>query len=292
MTWHRTLAALIFLLSPVAIQAQQGPLELTSPLGRKLFALPDDAALAAARQALAADPRSASLALKLSLAFAARRQYVEAIAADTAALNVNPGDAAVWLERGHRLLGLRRFVEAQRDLDRAIQLDPALLDAHYHDGLALYFQGNFAGAAQHFSHACDLSAKAPLPDDSLIDCSAWAYNSFSRAGDAADATRVLSQITPKVKNTEPHLFFYLQLLHFYQGLVTAQQILPLPPAAGDTEAALSFNTISYGVGNFYLTHAQPALAKPLFEKVVSGEAWNSWGFIGAETELSRGTPSR
>ena len=291
MTWQRTLAALTFLLLPLAIQAQQGPLELTSPLGRKLYALPDDAALAAAKQALAADPKSPALALKLSLAFAARRQYTEAVATDTAALNVSPQDATLWLERGHRLLGLRRFVEAQRDLDRAIQLNPALLDAHYHDGLALYFQGHFAGAAQHFNHACDLAAKAPLPDDSLIDCSAWAYNSFSRAGDSDAAAKVLSHITPKVKNTEPHLYFYLQLLHFYQGLLTVQQILPSPPAPADTEAALSFNTISYGVGNFYLAHAQPDAARPLFEKVVTGEAWNSWGFVGSETDLLRAFPA-
>ena len=90
---QRTLAALILILFPIVVQAQQGPLELTSPLGRKLYALPADSAIAAAKSALATEPKSAQKALKLSLALAGRRQYVEAVAADTAALNLNPSDA-------------------------------------------------------------------------------------------------------------------------------------------------------------------------------------------------------
>ena len=31
------------------------------------------------------------------------------------------------------------------------------------------------------------------------------------------AAQVLNRITPDIRNTEPHLYFYLQLLHFYRG---------------------------------------------------------------------------
>ena len=255
-----------------------GPLELTSALGRKLYGLPDDAAVVAARRALAGETRNAELALKLSKAQAALRQYKEAVATDTAALAVSPKNADLLLERGHRELGLRQFGAAQRDLERAAELSPRMLDAFYHLGLTHYFQAQFGEAAVALTKARDLASS----DDSLIDCTAWLYVSLRRAGKEALAAEALARITPLVKNTEAHLFFYLQLLHFYQGKLTAAQVLPPPPKPpGDLESELSFNTVSYGVGNwkFYQQHDLAGAAE-LFRKVVQGEAWNSWGLWG------------
>jgi tetratricopeptide (TPR) repeat protein len=280
----RMVAALAFCLCGASVFAQTGgPLETTSLLGVKLYGLPDDGSIAKARAALDAEPRSAELALKLSLAQAGRRQYVEAVATDTAALAINPKSAPLYLERGHRELGLRMFAAAEKDLDRAAVLDPNILEAHYHLGLAHYFQGHFDAAAGEF----DRARKLAKTDDSLIDCSAWLYNSFSRAGMKKRAEEVLERITQEVKNTEPHLAFYLKLLRFYQGKVTAAEIMPAAPAKGDTEEALSFTTVSYGVGNYGLVHGDSAGAKKLFEGVVKGETWNAWGFVGSEVELAR-----
>jgi tetratricopeptide (TPR) repeat protein len=299
MPFIKTLLALATLAasSPLALLAQsspaKGPFELTSALGRKLYALPDDPAVAAARTALAADPKNPALALKLSKALAARRQYNEAVATDTAALASAPNNADLYLERGHRELGLRHFKAAQADLERAAQLDPAMLDAHYHLGLAHYFQGQFAEASEAFTRARDLAKSAPQPADSLIDCTNWLYVSLRRAGEEAEAAAAIARITPDIKNTEPHLFFYLQLLHFYQGKLTGQAVLPPPPnPPGDLESELSFNTVNYGVGNWHLYHHDTPAALKLFRKVVQGEAWNSWGFVGSETDLLRSHPSR
>ncbi len=205
---------------------------------------------------------------------------------DTEALAKFPGNADLLLERGHRELGLREFAAAQKDLEHAVRVDRTNLDAHYHLGLALYFQGQFAEAATHLMHARDLSKT----DDSLIDCSSWLYVSLRRAGERKQADEALTRITPAVHNTEPHLAFYLKLLHFYEGQLTELQILPSKPAPGDTEAELSYNTISYGVGNWHLYNGEDAAAIPFFKKVVEGAAWNSWGFIGSETELARHKP--
>jgi hypothetical protein len=84
------------------------------------------------------------------------------------------------------------------------------------------------------------------------------------------------------------LYFYLRLLHFYQGKLTEMEVQPPPPAKpDDVEAELSFNTVSYGVGNWHLYHHETPQAMSLFEEVVKGQAWNSWGFIGSEVELAR-----
>ncbi len=270
-------------------QSQQsqrsGPLEVTSLLGRKLYGLPDDdGSIRAAQQNLAAAPRNVTLVLNLSKAQAAKRQYREAVATCTSGLRFAPANAALYLERGHRELGLREFPAAMADLKRAVELDPKQLDNHYHLGLAHYFLRQFGEAAESFRNALNLAQTS----DSVIDCSNWLYVSLRRAGQTEAAAHVLTRITPDVKNKEPHLYFYLRLLRFYQGALTESQILPPKPSGpGDVEGELSFDTVSYGVGNWHLYNKDPKRARELFQPVVMGNAWNSWGFIGSEIELAK-----
>jgi tetratricopeptide (TPR) repeat protein len=266
-------------------EARQGTLELTSGLGRKLYSLPDDENVINARKSLAEDPKSVERVLQLSKAEAGRRQYREAVATTTGGLAFAPKDAGLYLERGHRELGLREFKSAMNDLEQAVRLAPAMLDAHYHLGLAHYFSGEFDEAAASFDRARALAKS----NDSLIDCSNWLYVSLRRTGKEQEAAQVLTRITPDVKNTEPHLYFYLQLLRFYQGQLTAEAVLPPPPARPeDLEGELAFDTVTYGVGNWRVYHHNSSDAVGLFRNVVKGQAWNSWGFIGSELELLRG----
>jgi tetratricopeptide (TPR) repeat protein len=265
--------------------AAQGAFEVTSGLGRKLYALPDDDKLVAARKNLAEDPKDVLRVLQLSKAQAARRQYREAVATTTQGLSMAPKSGELYLERGHRELGLREFKQAMNDLERATKLAPDLLDAHYHLGLAHYFLGEFDAAAASFDRARALAKN----NDGLIDCTNWLYVSLRRAGKEHEAEQALTRITPEVKNTEPHLYFYLRMLHFYQGQLTAEAVLPPPPAGpDDLEGELAFDTVSYGVGNWRIYHHQRADAVGLFKNVVKGQAWNAWGFIGSEIELVRG----
>jgi tetratricopeptide (TPR) repeat protein len=265
-------------------EAGPGALEITSGLGRKLYALPDDENVIDARKNLAADPKNVERVLLLSKAEAARRQYREAVATSTQGLAFAPKNAELYLERGHRELGLREFTHAMNDLEQATRLAPEMLDAHYHLGLAHYFLGEFDEAAASFDKARGFAKN----NDSLIDCSNWLYVSLRRAGKEQEAAQALARITPDVKNTEPHLYFYLRLLHFYQGQLTAEAVLPPPPAGPmDLEGELAFDTVSYGVGNWRLYHHNRSDAVGLFKNVVKGEVWNSWGFIGSELELIR-----
>jgi tetratricopeptide (TPR) repeat protein len=276
--------------SGFSLHAQDGvkagvpSVEVTSALGRKLYSLSDDESVTAARKRLAADPKNVALVLALSKAEAGRRQYREAVATCSKGLLAAPKDADLYVERGHRELGLRDFKPALQDLKRATELAPDNLDAHYHLGLAHYFLGEFSAAAASFEAARALAKN----NDSLIDCTNWLYVSLRRAGQETQASEALARITPQVKNTEPHLYFYLRLLHFYQGKLSEKEILPPPPAKpDDVEGELSFNTVSYGVGNWHLYHHEIPQAMSLFKEVVKGQAWNSWGFIGSEVELAR-----
>jgi len=274
--------------SQTGLEARQGAFEVRSALGRKLYALPDDEKVIEARKNLAADPKNIERVLQLSKAQAARRQYREAVETSTEGLAFAPKNGDLYLERGHRELGLREFKKAVNDLEQATRFAPEMLDAYYHLGLAHYFLAEFGEAAASFDKARELAKS----NDSLIDCSNWLYVSLRRAGKEQEAEQVLIRITPEVKNTEPHLYFYLSLLHFYQGQLTAEAVLPPPPAgSADLEGELAFDTVSYGVGNWYLYHHNRSGAEVLFKNVVKGEAWNAWGFIGSEEELLREDPS-
>ena len=268
---------------PVATDGN-GPLEATSLLGRKLYALRDsDGSIRAAGVLLAADLRNATLRLKLARAQAGKRQYREAIATCADGIRYAPQNADLYLEKGHRELGVREFKAGLADLNEAVRLDPKNLDAQYHLGMAHYFLRDFKEAAAHFERALNLAQSA----DSVIDCSNWLFISLQRAGNPARASEVLARIGPSVKNTEPHLLFYLRLLHFYQGKLSEQELLPPQPAGpSDVEGELSFNTVNYGVGNWRLYHGDREAAKRFFRRVVAGYAWNSWGFVGSELELS------
>src|SRR5215475_594013 len=252
----------------IAAPAEHGTLQVTSSLGRKLYSLPDDQSVIDARKSLGADPKNVERVLQLSKAEAGRRQYREAVATSTQGLAFAPNSADLYLERGHRELGLREFKAAMNDLEQATRLAPQMLDAHYHLGLAHYFLAEFDQAAASFDQARALAKN----NDSLIDCSNWLYVSLRRAGKEPQAAQVLERITPAVKNAEPHLYFYLQLLHFYQGQLTEKAVLPSSPAGPeDLEGELSFDTVSYGVGNWHVYHHNRAEAVSLFRSVVQGE---------------------
>lgn len=269
---------------PRQANSSQGALELTSALGRRLYALPEDDSIAAARSKLAADPSNPALAVALSQAQAGRRQYREAIETCTKALATAPDNADLLIERGHRELGMRNFTASQTDLERATSLDPKKIDGFYHLGLAHYFQGQFDAAAEAFRKALALAPN----NDNVIDCTNWLYVSLRRAGKEAEARQVLAKITPDIKNTGPHYGFYLRLLHFYQGSISELDVLPpKPKGPDDVEGELAFDTVSYGVGNWHLYDHDPDRPAQMFERVVTGEAWNAWGFIGSEVDLAR-----
>jgi tetratricopeptide (TPR) repeat protein len=260
-------------------------MEVTSALGRKFYSTPDEkGTVAAAEKALAADPKNPDLILKLALAHAGVREYRESIETCTRGLKIAPENAGLLLERGHREVGLREFATARKDLDRAAKIDPKKLDVHYHLGLAHYFTGEFAQAADAFRQEADLAPTL----DARINASNWVYASLRRAGKKDEAAKALATITPEMKNTEPHTFFYLSLVRFFQGKMPETEAVPPRPPAGNTddETELRFDTVAYGVGNWYLYNGNAAKAQEYFHAVVDGHVWMTWGYIGSELEVA------
>ena len=59
-----------------------------------------------------------------------------------------------------------------------------------------------------------------------------------------------------------------------------------PPVFHHRETELRFDTVAYGLGNWYLYNNDPAKAQEYFRRVAKGHVWVTWGFIGSELELA------
>ena len=187
-------------------------------------------------------------------------------------------------ERGHRELPLRQFVKAREDLNRAVSIDPKQTEAYYHLGLAHYFLGEFAPAADAFCKGRDLVTS----QDSLVNFTNWCYAALRRAGKKEEAAQALAKVPVEMKSNPGHTEFYFNLVRFYQGQKKEADILPLAPRdPADTEAELAFDTVQYQIGNWHLYNGDAAKSRPYFERVSQGQVWVTWGFIGAEVELAK-----
>jgi len=258
--------------------------ELKSPLGREFHSLSDDkGAVAAAEKALAEHPNDVKLILKLAQAHASVWEDKEAVATCTRGLKIDPNNADLLLERGHRELPLRQFTAARDDLKRTAELDPKQTEAYYHLGLAHYFMNEFAPAAQAFCKGRDLVTK----QNDLVNFTNWCYAALRRAGKKDEAAKALEKIPPDMQSNPGHTIFYFNLVRFYQGRKTEAEILPTAPAdPNDHENEMSFDTISYQLGNWYLYNGDAAKAKEYFARVSKGNVWVTWGFVGSELELA------
>jgi tetratricopeptide (TPR) repeat protein len=253
-------------------------------VGAKFYSLPDSkGTVAAARKNLAADPENPGLLLKLAQAQIAVWEDKEAVETLTRAIAVSPQNADLYTERGHRYLPLREFAKARADLDHAASINPKNMATYYHLGLAHYFLNEFAEASDAFAHAV---ATAPNTDE-RINSTNWLYAALRRAGKTAEAEKALLAVPPEMTNEAPHTKFYLNLVRFFQGKMTEAEALPAEPPASNTdqEVELPFDTVAYGIGNWYLYNGNPAKAQEYFRRVQKGHVWVTWGFIGSELEV-------
>ena len=53
------------------------------------------------------------------------------------------------------------------------------------------------------------------------------------------------------------------------------------------QETVSNATLGYALGTYYILKGDKQKAKELFQKVVAGKQWSSFGFIAAEVELAK-----
>ncbi|HVS16956.1 MAG TPA: hypothetical protein VMT18_00045, partial [Planctomycetota bacterium] len=241
----------------VEARALDGRELLRPPLEASLLA-EREAALAEAQAALERDPSDADAWIWVGrrLGYLGRFRESERQFAQGAARF--PDDPRFPRHRGHRLITLRRFAEAERELGRAALLAQGRPDAiepaglpnaagididwlqhsiHYHLGLARYCQGDWRGASDAFGACLALSRN----EDARCSAAYWLVLALRRQGRLAAAGAVLDELAGGEVEVVEYAA-YRDLLRHFAGRLDRDALLAPGRAAGGVE----FATRAYG----------------------------------------------
>jgi tetratricopeptide (TPR) repeat protein len=246
--------------------------------GRRFYAQPDaKGAAAEARKKSDADPKNVALLIALGDALAAVQDARAAVEVYDRAFALDPQNALLHQQRGHRFLTLRHFDQARADLEKAVAMDAKLAGAWYYLGVVDYVAGRFDKAASDFEKNLVLQDNDVAKGIGTVD---WLYMSYRRGKQDEKAKQLLERVTPDLEiEGNPRLYFNRVL--FYKGLKTEEDLMKT--AGSDIERT----TLQYGIGNFRLCAGDEARARRAFADAVTTSAWNGLAFIAAENELAR-----
>ena len=227
-------------------------------------------------------------------------QYDSAIKIFSEGISKFPESYKLYRHRGHRYITVRDFDKGVSDLKKAselvkgvaIEIEPdgapnklniplsnTQFNIWYHLGLGYYLKGDFAKAEQAYLECLKVSDN----DDLITATVDWLYMTYQRENKKEEAKKLLERINDQMTIVENDSYF--NRLKMYQGKLKPEEVLVVSDNVEDAD--LSLATQGYGVGNWYLYNGDPAKAKEIFQKVTDGNHFAAFGFIAAETELSR-----
>ena len=255
--------------------------------------------LADAKFVLERTPGDADAIIWLGRRTAYLGEYKAAIRVFSEGISKYPGDARMYRHRGHRSLTLRCFDDAIVDLERAAtlvkgkpdEIEPDGLpnakniptstlqsNIWYHLGLAYYLKGDLKNALNAYGEA----GKVSKSNDMKVATAYWRYMTLRRSGKDQEAKRALEPYKGEIEvieNTD-----YLKLIKLNRGEVKADDLLASIGGDADTLGSAS---LGYGIGNYLLYNGDNVRARAVFQKIVNGNQWASFGYIASEVELGR-----
>ena len=108
----------------------------------------------------------------------------------------------------------------------------------------------------------------------------WLNLVLRKMGRPKDADQHLKEVSNEMEIIENHDYFDILLM--YKSKQEGKLL-----EKTQNQGTLSNATLGFALGSYYQFKGKPDKAKELFEKVVAGKQWSSFGFIAAETELAR-----
>lgn len=255
--------------------------------------------LALARAAYEQTSNDADAIIWLGRRMAYLGDYKGAIRVFSEGIAKHPKDARFYRHRGHRLITLRCFDDAIRDLEAAAKLIKGRPDEiepdglpnarniptstlqsniWYHLGLAYYVKGDWKNALRAYKECQRVSKN----NDMRVATSYWHYMTLRRMGKAKDAEKLLKQFDGEIEIIENA--DYLKLIQLNRDEIRPEALLS--EIQGDA-ATLGHASLGYGIGSYFLYNGDRKKAMTIFRKIVAGNQWASFGYIAAEAELAR-----
>ena len=223
--------------------------------------------------------------------------YKEAIAIYTKGIHLHPANARFYRHRAHRYITLRCYDNAIADLKMAVDLIKDQIDEieedgipnaknfptstlhtniYYHLGLAYYLKGDNRQALLAWQKCLDIADN----DDMKVATLNWLNIVLRKMGRQKDADQHLKEVTSEMEIIENRDYYDI-LLMYKTGdnskLVEKTQ----------NQQTLSNATLGFALGTYYQLKGDKGKGRELFEKVVAGNQWGSFGYIAAETELAK-----
>ena len=256
-----------------------------------------EARLNEARQRYNANPNDPEAIIWLGRRLAYPGRFREAIQTFGEGIRKFPRDARFYRHRGHRYITVRQFDLAINDFKKAAALTKGNPDEvepdgqpnarniptgtlqfniWYHLGMAQYLTGKNKNALDSYRECLKVS-KNP---DALVATTHWPYMTLRRLNRLSEAAKTLEPINAKMEIIENA--GYHRLLLMYKGIISPES---LEQEALKEEGSPGSYSILYGVGNWYLYNGRRAEAQTLFQRMLQGNQWTSFGYIAAEAEM-------
>lgn len=229
--------------------------------------------------------------------------YKEAIAFYTLGISgseaAGGADPRLYRHRGHRFITIRCFDDAISDFEKAAKLIKGRPDEiepdgqpnakniptstlqsniWYHLGLAYYLKGDLKNALRAYRE-CE---KVSKNNDMRVATAYWQYMTLRRMGKPKDAARVIAPFSGTIEVIEND--DYLKLIKLNRGETRAEDLLA---SIGGDANTLASASLGYGIGNYFLYNGDNEKARAVFQRIVGGNQWSSFGYIAAEAELAR-----
>lgn len=255
--------------------------------------------LSEARAVYEARPHDPDAIIWLGRRLAYPGRFREAIDIFSEGIKKFPRDARFYRHRGHRYITLRRFDLAIKDFERAASLIKAKPDEvepdgqpnarniptstlqfniWYHLGLAQYLSGNYRAALASYRECLKVSQNP----DALVATTHWLYMTLRRLNRIQEAAKVLEPIRPDLAIIEND--GYHRLLLTYKGATSVASLLQ---ETLKQEGSPGSYSVLYGIGSWYLYNGHRDEARSVFEKMLAGDQWTSFGYIAAEADMKR-----
>lgn len=222
--------------------------------------------------------------------------YRKAIQIYSEGLKAFPGEPRLFRHRGHRYISIREFDRAIYDFEMAAKLiqgtenimEPdgmpnaqniPVSSLHgniwYHLGLAYYLKGAYQQSLDAFT----LGLNSTNNDDNVVSVTHWIYMNNRLLGEEQAALEALEGIKADMNIIEN--MSYHQLCLFYKGEISEEELL------GDELTSSAGDAVLYGLANWHYYNNDPNRAKEIYEQILKGSGWASFGYIAAENDYLR-----
>ena len=220
----------------------------------------------------------------------------EAIRIFTKGIQKFPEDARFYRHRGHRYISIREFDRAIQDFEKAAaliegkedQIEPdgqpnaqnipvSTLHTNiwYHLGLAYYLKYDLENALEAYHQGIEASTN----EDMLVATTHWLYMTLRLLGWDEEAKQALDPIRTEMNVIEN--MAYHQLCLFYKSEANEDEL------TGGSYTNIMNDAAAYGLANWHLYNGRRDQAKSIYQTILEGKVWASFGYIAAEADWVR-----